>query len=249
MKYDSIADLYDSYVRAEYDLPFFIREAGKVDGEILELMSGTGRLSIPLAESGCRLTCVDNSAAMIDILRRELAARDLRVDIFEMDSCELKLNKLFDLILIPFHSFSELLTLDDQINTLKGIYDHLAKTGRFICTLHNPAHRMKTTDGVLRLQGRYSLKEKNRTMLLWELEEYDDKSGIVSGVGFFEEYDSHGLLRTKRKLDVKFRLIDRDDFYQIIRSVGFKVLSIYGDYSYSEFYKESSPSMVWVLGK
>ena len=57
MDYSLIADLYDSYVQTALDTPFFLGETRNVKGEVLELMAGTGRVSIPLLEQGVRLTC------------------------------------------------------------------------------------------------------------------------------------------------------------------------------------------------
>jgi hypothetical protein len=46
--YDSIAEIYDLYVTADYDVPFFLSEAAKAGGLVLELTAGTGRLQLPL---------------------------------------------------------------------------------------------------------------------------------------------------------------------------------------------------------
>jgi len=63
--YDRVADVYDLYVTSDLDVGFYIQEAGKVRGKVLELMCGTGRVSIPLLEAGVDLTCVDASAGML----------------------------------------------------------------------------------------------------------------------------------------------------------------------------------------
>lgn len=44
IRWDDVADLYDSYVNTTFDLPFLVGEARKVKGEVLELMCGTGRV-------------------------------------------------------------------------------------------------------------------------------------------------------------------------------------------------------------
>jgi len=75
------ADLYDSYVRVTQDIPFFLYAARQIDGGVLELMCGTGRVSLPLVEAGVRLTCVDYSADMLAVLRRKLAAHHLRAEL------------------------------------------------------------------------------------------------------------------------------------------------------------------------
>jgi hypothetical protein len=40
--YDSVAEIYDLYVTADYDIPFFLAETTNAKGPVLELTSGTG---------------------------------------------------------------------------------------------------------------------------------------------------------------------------------------------------------------
>ena len=55
LDYALIADLYDEMVRFEADLPFFLEECRTAEGPVLELMCGTGRVSLPLIEAGIEL--------------------------------------------------------------------------------------------------------------------------------------------------------------------------------------------------
>lgn len=74
--YAWIASLYDRFVKTDYDVPFFINETKKTDG-VLELMAGTGRLTIPLLEAGIQVTAVDFSAEMLAVLRPKLSQKGL----------------------------------------------------------------------------------------------------------------------------------------------------------------------------
>ncbi|MDQ3911717.1 MAG: hypothetical protein M3305_08120 [Actinomycetota bacterium] len=51
LDYDRVADVYDLYVTSGLDLEFYLEETDKVQGKVLELMCGTGRVSIPLLRS------------------------------------------------------------------------------------------------------------------------------------------------------------------------------------------------------
>jgi len=247
--YDTIADLYDTYVPATFDIPFFLGEAKKVPGEVLELMSGTGRLSLPLIEAGVRLTCVDLSREMLKVLEEKLVRRGLSARVYPMDICELDLGRQFDLVLIPFHSFAEIVSPEDQRRALERIHRHLTPGGSFICTLGNPAVRRQTVDGKLRFFRRYPL-DGQRALLLWLLENlHPADNHIVEMLEFFEEYDENGMLCSKRLLELRFRLSSRGEFEALACSAGFAISALYGDYSYSEFREDSSPSMVWVLKK
>src|SRR5688500_12369029 len=133
--YDSIAEIYDLYVMADYDVPFFLSEIRQVQGPILELMAGTGRLSLPLIEAGATLTCVDSSQGMLDILSRKLAKRGLRADVHCMDVCRLDLPSHFELAILPFQAFMEIVGEENQREALASVFRCLAPGGRFICTL------------------------------------------------------------------------------------------------------------------
>lgn len=244
--YDYIADLYDIYVPVTFDIDFFINETKKATGEVLELMSGTGRVSITLIEAGVKLTCVDISAESNTILENKLRQKGLLADVYQMDVCELNLEKKFDMVIIPFHSFAHITSPDDQLKAIGRIQEHLLPGGTFICTLGNPLTRRKAVDGQLRLYRTYPLPN-NGSLHLWGVENFnDDDDQIVEAMQFYEEYDAKGVMKSKRLLELHFRLTLKDEFEELAKEAGFKVKAFYGDYAYSEF-NDDSPFMIWVL--
>jgi hypothetical protein len=48
---------------------------------------------------------------------------------------------------------------------------------------------------------------------------------------------------------MNFVLPQREEFENLAKAAGFKVLALYGDYTYSPFEDEISPHMIWVLSK
>lgn len=248
--YNIVADLYDIYVPVKDDIPFFINESKKCAGEVLELMAGTGRVSLQLVEAGVKLTCVDIAAELLSILRDKLKMRGLNADVYQADVCELDLGKRFDLVIIPFSSFAHLVSIRDQRNALTRIRQHLSPQGTFICTLGNPVKRRVSVDGVLRLFKKYSLDDKKGTLLFWLLENFDAADNhIVETHEFFEEYDEKGILKSKRLMELRFRLSSKEEFESLAKSVGFKVMALCGDYAYSDYREDSSSTMIWRLQK
>lgn len=247
--YDTIADLYDIYMHATGDIDFFVQETKKSPGEVLELMSGTGRVSIPLIEAGIKLTCVDLSAKSNALLEAKLHKIGLKADIYRMDVRELELHKRFDLIITPYCSFAHITSPDDQRKSLAHIRQHLLPGGTFICTLLNPDLRQKEVDGQLQFFEKYPLPDEQGALLLWSMENFnEDDHQVVEGMQFYEVYDAQGILKSKRVLEVHFRLTRRDEFEELARAAGFHVKAFYGDYSYSEF-NDDSPLMIWFLEK
>lgn len=249
MDYSLFADLYDAYVRSDLDVPFFLQEARQVRGGVLELMSGTGRVSLPLLEAGVNLTCVDASPDMLQYLREKVLQRGLEARVEQMDVRELQLGGQFDLIFIPFHAFAELHSREDQQRTLEKIHLHLSEEGTFICTLHNPAVRLNRVDGLLRLWANVPLDDLGGKLLVWGLETQDTNSASVNGMQLFEVYDPNGLLETKRVVEYRFRIIERSEFETLAQASGFRVKKLYGDYAHSPFDERSSPFMIWKLEK
>lgn len=76
--FDLVADLYDAYVQTDLDIGFYI-ELCEGHGAILELMCGTGRVSLPLLRAGCRMTCVDYCGRMLDVFKSKLSGNE-RID-------------------------------------------------------------------------------------------------------------------------------------------------------------------------
>jgi SAM-dependent methyltransferase len=247
IEFARVADLYDEYVHTDVDVPFFLSAAQQASGDVLELMCGTGRLSLPLVEAGVALTCVDYSPEMLAVLQRKLQQRRLAAAVHLMDVRTLDLGRSFGLILLPFNSFSELLTPDDQRQALDGIYAHLSAGGTFVCTLHNPAIRLRRVDGQLRLWGTY--RRPGGMLLFWGLERYDPASKRVEGIELCGDYDAAGRQYAKRMMELRFAVVARGEFEAMAAQAGFTVAALYGDYSRAPFDEAQSPFMIWELRK
>jgi SAM-dependent methyltransferase len=248
MDYSKVASLYDLYANADSDVPFFV-QAAQERQSVLELMCGTGRLSIPLIEAGVRLSCLDSSAEMLNVFRGKLRARGISVPIYEMDASNFSLAARYDLVIIPFNSFAEISDPLEQEKSLKAIHAHLLEGGRLICTLHNPPVRLASVDGRLQQRGIFPLPESDGHLLLSTVENYDPATRLVKGAQFYELYDTGGVLQSKRFVQLTFYLHGKDDFEGLVRSQGFEVEALYGDYQRAEFDPQRSPFMIWSLAK
>ncbi|MBZ5500347.1 MAG: class I SAM-dependent methyltransferase [Acidobacteriia bacterium] len=245
INYDGVAEIYDLYVTADYDVPFFLSEAVNVDAPVLELTSGTGRLSLPLIQAGVRLTCVDASEGMLEVLSRKLKERCLHADVQCADICQLRLPASFHLAILPFQSFMEIVGEERQRQALSAVFACLSAGGRFICTLHNPAVRRTQVDGVLRIVGRFPTKDGTLVVSGFE----QGGRPVVTRLQFFEFFGNDGHLRSKQLWPMEFVLVEKDQFELMARDAGFDVLQLYGSYDRSPFDAIRSPVMIWILQK
>jgi SAM-dependent methyltransferase len=243
--YDSVAEFYDLYVTADYDIPFFLAETKNLAGPVLELTAGTGRLSLPLIQAGVRLTCVDGSRGMLDVLSGKLKERGLHAQLQCADICHLQPQTFFQLAILPFQSFMEIVGEDRQRQALAAVFACLTPGGRFVCTLHNPVLRRTQVDGVLRIVGRYPTRDGTLVVSGFE----QGGCPVVTRLQFFEFFGHDGRLRLKQLLPMQFALIEKEHFESMARDAGFRILKLYGGYDRSEFDTLRSPVMIWVLQK
>lgn len=248
IKFDKVADIYDFYVSVDFDIPFFLKETEGFAGEILELMCGTGRVSIPLLNSGRKMTCIDYSQGMLNTFKRKIINKNYPANILQMDVTNLVLNKKYGLILLPFHSITEIISTDLQIKALLSISLHLAKNGTFILTLQNPETRLKIADGISRIMGKFPM-DRNRQLVISYFNQYNEADKIVTGFQFFEIYDSKNTMIEKRFLEINFKPITDSELRDMIMTTGLEIVEMYGDYSYSSFNQETSKFMIYKMIK
>jgi hypothetical protein len=166
-----------------------------------------------------------------------------------MDLCRFSLPDKFDLIIIPFNAFAEITQPALQRQALATIHSHLTGEGRLICTLHNPAVRLRQCDGKIHWRGKYALSDQAGSLLFSSLENYEPEQQLVKGFQFYELYAADGTLQLKRFVEIQFHVHTRESFEALARAQGYGVTALYGDYARNEFQAEDSPFMIWVLGK
>lgn len=120
------------------DIPFWKSLARWQGNPILELGCGTGRVLIPLAQSGHIVYGLDNSPDMLSFLRQRLPP-ELKdaIQIVEGDMTNFQLGARFRLIILPCNTYS---TFDakTRASMLQYIYNHLEHGGVFGVSMPNP---------------------------------------------------------------------------------------------------------------
>src|SRR4029450_6268106 len=118
--YDRIARFYDVDMARNMtfdDVGFYVGLCAHVNGPVLELGCGNGRILLELAQHGIDAVGIDASAGMLAELRRKAALRSLPVRALRMDLANLALRPGFGAILCPY-SLITYVTDDDEVARL-----------------------------------------------------------------------------------------------------------------------------------
>jgi len=239
--FDAVADVYDLHLTATFDLAFWVEEARRHPGRRLELMCGTGRISLAILYAGLSLDCVDYSAGMLSRLRAKLAHGGLAANVFERDARQLDLSDDYDYAFIGFHAFSELLTRKDQRATLRSLHRALSDGGHLTLSLQNPSVRRSQLTGEWCELGDAPIPGTDHRLTVRGRYRLDPATDRVAGVQVYQESDGSGQRVSTREVPVHFRLVDPDELVAIARSEGFELEEAWGDYDRSEFDPQSSP--------
>lgn len=248
LDYARIADVYDAYVRYDGDVAFFAEVAAEHgDGRVLELMAGTGRVTLPLLERRVDVTVVDVVPAMLAVLRAKALSRGLAPALCCADVRSLPFDGGFALVLVPFQGFSELLTEDDQRRALASIHRALEPGGRCVLTLHNPRVRLRSVTGEWVEAVRAARPETGGEVVVRLKTAFDAETRLVRGLQRIEEHDAAGVLTRTTELPLTFSLTGRSDFRRLIRDAGLGVSGLAGDFEGRPYHDADSPLMVWTL--
>jgi SAM-dependent methyltransferase len=132
----ALARLYDlDLVEDPGDLDLYLALAARTGGPVLELAAGSGRLAIPLAAAGHRVTAVDLDPAMLERARTAAARADQasagRLELVESDLLGLELPGAgtYRLAFLALNSLFLLATRDAQRDAVRTLARHLAPGG------------------------------------------------------------------------------------------------------------------------
>ncbi|MER7402550.1 class I SAM-dependent methyltransferase [Streptomyces sp. NPDC000070] len=108
-------------------------------GAALEFAVGTGRVAVPLAERGVRVTGIELSVPMVEQLRTK--ADEATIPVVIGDMATTRAPGRFSLVYLVFNTISNLLTQAEQVECFRNAARHLGPGGRFVIELWVPELR------------------------------------------------------------------------------------------------------------
>ena len=152
--------------RGREDVAFYVEEAVRSGGPVVELGVGTGRIAIPTAAAGIAVVGVDASAEMLAVAREqaELGGVTGLIDFRHGDLRDPPLDGAFPLVTIPFRSLLHMETDRDRRRHFGGGPRAARAGGRFVFDVFTPSD-----EDVAETHGRWLEREPG----IWERADWD----------------------------------------------------------------------------
>lgn len=220
-------DIIYHSVRDSADSEYFLDQAVKAEGKVLEAGVGTGRLFMNILNEGVDVYGLDISEAMLAVLFKKLPRVHHR-RISQQNIVQFRYDFKFDLIIAPFRVFMHLLTKEEQIMALDNVFDHLNKNGKFIFDVFIPDlnQLLKGLNNVMDFDGEYAPDKKLRRFVSTT----PDLVNQIINVNFRLEWE-RGTDIKQGEWEVPMRFFFRYEIEHLVeRSKFSKNYKIFGDY-------------------
>lgn len=247
--YDA-ADYYDwTSLGLDGDVAYYVSLAQICRGPVLELGCGTGRISLQIAKRGIEVVGIDRSAPMLARARRKAGEMGLsgQIQWIEADMTRFQLEppKQFPLIIVPYRTFLHLLTVEEQLATLKKVYDYLRQDGLFVMDLFVPELvTMVETDGRLDFRGSFPIPSTDHRVEVVDLVQYEHFHQQAYVIRYYERYDDKGVMIERLQKNFQFRYIYPTELTHLLHLSGFQVLHRYGSFRRTPFDQTSKELII-----
>jgi SAM-dependent methyltransferase len=233
----ALARLYDlDLVDDPGDVELYLALAARAGGRVLELAVGTGRVAVPLAAAGHRVTGVDNDTHMIDRARARgaaaIAGSGGSLELVEADIVGLALPEggAFAFGYLALNSLMTLGTRAAQQAAIQALADHLEPGGIAAVDVWLPdAEDLSRYDGRLILEWARTEPTSGAVVTKTGSAQYDAATGTVALTSVFEE-GAQGVPPARWVRHDRLRLVSAEELTGFAETAGLRVETLAGGY-------------------
>lgn len=238
------------------DIPFYKEQCHQIskvvkDPIVLELGCGTGRVAIPLAKEGFKVTGIDNHRGMLDLAIKK--AGDVKVDFVQADFTSFNLETKVDIVLMPYNAFQHIHDDNDVSKFFKNLKKYMNKGCRFIMEVMNPLDDdlSRGPDDFAPFDAFYVKKEPDGSLVRVNKDDSDAKILVIEDTVVFDPITKVANYKLYYSLDgedlftkrIDLRMYQEKELKELVMFNDFNVLNIFGDFNKNPL-KYDSQSMV-----
>jgi predicted RNA methylase len=210
--YDTIAELYDPWSRSvTEDVGFYVAEARRAGGPVVELGIGTGRIAIPIAQKRIRVIGIDSSQEMLGACRRRAGAAGV-ADLLDLRLGDLRhppLHERVPLVICPFRSYLHLADDGERVEALMAARAALSANGRLVFDVFEPK-----PDDIAETHGRWLEREPG----IYERAHWDEAGRTLT----------LSVRGPEGAATMSLAWLSRGEWQQLLEETGFEIEACYG---------------------
>lgn len=244
--YEYIGELYDlEHDEFVDDLELLQQLAEESPGPLLEMGCGSGRILVPLAESGFAVSGIDLSLPML--ARARMRADGSGVDIALHELAMERVSSVgggpFGMVMFTLNALTHLEHQSDQLAALEGSLSILDSGGTLFLDLPNPMpdYLVRLSDTkVLEWSGELA---DGTSIDKWAYRTIDPISQLIDTRIWYDHISPSGETRSVRTA-FTLRYLHHGELIQLLERAGFEQISMFGSYMLDPLEPESDRMIV-----
>ncbi|BDA72444.1 methyltransferase [Calothrix sp. PCC 7716] len=233
--YDLVVDTYNLFHPEGNinDAPFYKSLIDEVNGAVLEMMCGSGRVLIPLLRQGVDIDGLDCSNEMLASCREKAQKEGLHCNLYEQFTHEMELPRRYKTVLFSYSSFALLTDRTKAFETLRKISVHLENEGQLILDMSIPwLLTEEASNGMWKLSRKGMLPD-NRFVHISQVANHNRLEQLEHLQIKYEVYTNSKLTDTLLT-EMQCRYYGKYELQLLLERAGFCRISTYGDFKNRE---------------
>ncbi|WP_339995528.1 class I SAM-dependent methyltransferase [Priestia aryabhattai] len=212
----------DKSVAKRKELEFYLSFVKDKNMKVLEPMCGSGRMLIPFMQNGIDIEGFDISKEMLEACVEKAERLNLKPNVWYQDIGNFKNSNKYDLIIIPFGSFS-LLGDDIAVKSLQNMKAVLKDDGKILLTIIKKKSEIKE---LLDWTETDRVSFNKEIIVVYKKSVYDKRTSSLNTKIRYELLQGNQTQKVEI-MDFPLRLYSSEEFESILYSNGFNNLTVH----------------------
>lgn len=233
------------------DVDFYVDEARRSGGPVLEAGCGTGRVALAVAAAGIDVTGFDADPARVARAeaKRRADPAGPRARFLVADMRAHAFRRSFARVFVPFRGLQSLVSTDDHLAALGAARAALAPGGRLVFDVHDPdpALLADAADGPTPLEptGREVVDGSGARVVERFTRRYDPATQVIEQTFVYERTDPGGRVLAHAYEPLAIRVLFRFEIEHLLARAGYEIEALHGGWR-REPYDGAGEDMVWI---
>ncbi|WBW96660.1 class I SAM-dependent methyltransferase [Oceanirhabdus sp. W0125-5] len=247
------AEFYDILHEGQNEYIAYTKLAEKYGKRILELGSGTGRITIPLAKEGMEVTGLEYNEDMLFMCKEKLEKEEKlvkeNVKLFAGDAKNFKIDDKFNMIIAPCNFINHFFSFEELEQVVECVKAHLTEDGVFIIDNSLPSVECMMDENGLEMKSQFMNKRTGYKILNSFTPRYNFVDGIEEDIIKIQEVDGDGNIVRMAESNEKLAFYFPREIRYLLHNTGMEIVEERGNLMRGGTIGKNSGEMVFIARK